>query len=102
MGIYIHGMKMPKDGEFVFIAQDGTAYKYERGDVVTYGDAYNETASAAELPPHGRLIDAGATLLEAMRCSGPVTGDGWSNWGVYALIERQPTIIPADPEKEDT
>ena len=51
-----------------------------------------------ERPPHGRLIDADATLLEAKRISGPMTGDGWSNWGVYALIERQPTVIPAEEE----
>lgn len=44
-----------------------------------------------------RLIDADAELKEARELSGPQTGDGWDNWGVYALIERQPTIdaIPA-------
>ena len=39
-----------------------------------------------------RLIDADAMLDEAKRLSGPQTGDGWDNWGVYALIGRQPTI----------
>lgn len=39
-----------------------------------------------------RLIDADALLSEAKRISGPVTGDGWDNFGVYALIERQKTI----------
>ena len=39
-----------------------------------------------------RLIDAAAMLMDAVRISGPDTGDGWSNWGVYALIERQPAI----------
>ena len=39
-----------------------------------------------------RLIDADATLDEAKRLSGSFSGDGWDNWGVYALIERQPTI----------
>ena len=39
-----------------------------------------------------RLIDADAELKEAKELSGPQTGDGWDNWGVYALIERQPTI----------
>lgn len=38
-----------------------------------------------------RYIDADAMLAEAKRLSGPQTGDGWDNWGVYALIERQPT-----------
>ena len=39
-----------------------------------------------------RLIDADAELKEAKELSGQQTGDGWDNWGVYALIERQPTI----------
>ena len=44
-----------------------------------------------------RPIDADAMLDEAKRLSGPQTGDGWDNWGVYALIGRQPTIdaVPA-------
>lgn len=37
-----------------------------------------------------KYIDADKLLEEAKRLSGPHTGDGWSNWGVYALIERQP------------
>ena len=39
-----------------------------------------------------RLIDADKALAEAKRISGPITGDGWDNYGVYALIERQPTV----------
>jgi ribosomal protein L37AE/L43A len=39
-----------------------------------------------------KYIDADALLSEAKRLSGPQTGDGWSNWGVYALIERQPAV----------
>ena len=35
-------------------------------------------------------IDRDALLAEAKRISGPMTGDGWDNWGVYALINRQP------------
>lgn len=38
-----------------------------------------------------RYVDADAMLQEARRLSGPITGDGWDNWGVYALIQRQPT-----------
>lgn len=37
-----------------------------------------------------KYIDADKLLEEAKRLSGPHTGDGWSNWGVFALIERQP------------
>ena len=39
-----------------------------------------------------KYIDADALLKEAKRLSGPQTGDGWDNWGVYALIERQPAV----------
>lgn len=35
-------------------------------------------------------IDREVLLAEAKRISGPMTGDGWDNWGVYALINRQP------------
>ena len=38
------------------------------------------------------LISRKAIMNEAKRISGPMTGDGWDNWGVYALIERQPSI----------
>ena len=37
-------------------------------------------------------IDRDALLAEAKRISGPMTGDGWDNWGVYALINRQPAV----------
>ena len=45
------------------------------------------------------LIDRAAILSEAKRLAGPQTGDGWDNWGVYALIERQPIIeaVPLGP-----
>lgn len=38
-----------------------------------------------------RYVDAVSMMEEAKRLSGPITGDGWDNWGVYALIARQPT-----------
>ena len=63
MSILIH-MEMPKDGECIVVSSDGTAYKYNPGDVVMYGDAYNETADAIELPPHGRLGDLDALMAE--------------------------------------
>ena len=39
-----------------------------------------------------RPIDADALLAEAKQLSWPFTGDGWDNFGVYELIERQPTL----------
>lgn len=46
-----------------------------------------------------KYIDADALLKEAKRLSGPQTGDGWDNWGVYALIERQPAAN-VEPRRE--
>jgi hypothetical protein len=37
-----------------------------------------------------KFIDADKLLAEAKDLSGPITGDGWYNFGVYSLIERQP------------
>lgn len=45
------------------------------------------------------LISRKAILNEAKRLSGPITCDGWDNWGVYGLIERQPSV-PAVPLDE--
>lgn len=46
-----------------------------------------------------RYINADELLAEAKRLSGPQTGDGWDNWGVYALIERQPTANVVERKK---
>lgn len=54
-----------------------------------------------ELPPHGDLIDQEKIYAEAVELSGPITGDGWDNFGVYDLIKRQPVIVPAKREGED-
>lgn len=47
---------------------------------------------------HGDLVDRQVLMDEAKRISGPITGDGWDNWGVYALIDRQPAIVEAEGE----
>lgn len=47
---------------------------------------------------HGDLVDRRTLMDEAKRLSGPITGDGWDNWGVYALIDRQPAIVEAEGE----
>lgn len=52
------------------------------------------------LPPHGDLIDQSKIYAEAVELSGPITGDGWDNFGVYDLIKRQPVVVPA--ERSDT
>ena len=117
MGIYIHGMKMPKDGECIVISSCGTARKYDPGDVLMYGDAYNEMADAVELPPHGRLIDADALIAdlkrqcrEVFRVDAVSPDDFWITrieaynerlWGTWCesffdYLQTRPTIIPAE------
>lgn len=53
----------------------------------------NEVDLSKDLISKSKLYD------EAVRLSGPFTGDGWDNWGVYNLIMRQPTI-EAEPVVE--
>lgn len=48
------------------------------------------------------LISRSVLLAEAKRLSGPQTGDGWDNWGVYALIERQPAVVRPNGTWVDT
>lgn len=56
-----------------------------------------------EIPDeHGRLVDADKLLAEAKEQSGPMTGDGWDNWGVYDLIERQKTVVEAEEKSNET
>ena len=93
MSILINGMEMPKEGE-CFTVQ---IFRFN-GEVICTELYCADTYPVIELPSHGRLIDADAMLLEAKQISGPITGDGWDNYGVYALIERQPTVIEAEGE----
>lgn len=46
----------------------------------------NEVDLSKDLISKSKLYD------EAVRLSGPFTGDGWDNWGVYNLIMRQPPV----------
>ena len=67
-------------------------------------DCYEDRPNWCPLRPlpekHGDLIDRNAILEEAKRISGPITGDGWDNWGVYALIDRQPTVVESEWQSE--
>ena len=95
MGIYIHGMAMPKDRAVIEIHPVGnyacTKYGFVIGRVI-------------ELPPHGRLIDA--DNLERMFAdidNAPYSGfDGedpfYSTGDAVQIIRLAPTILPADPE----
>lgn len=95
-GIYIPGMKMPKGGECVVVSSDGTAYKYEPGDVVMYSDAYNEMADVIELPPHGRLADIDGLLkvIEELKWCLFRTDEEYNS--MFDLINESETIIEAE------
>lgn len=72
-GIYIHGIKMPKDGYIdVRLFSDGWAHIPT--DEPPY---YSKAFEAIELPPHGRF-----SIYD----------------GVIVQNDAEPTIIPADPE----
>lgn len=91
MSILIKGMEMPERMDLLRFNTDILGHMQATN--VNEEEGWFEVV---EIPPHGRLIDADKLLKEAKRLSGPMTGDGWDNWGVYALIERQPTVIEAE------
>lgn len=98
-GIYIPGMKMPKAG-YCFIV-------FHNGEVWGDGKRIGKVATAVELPPHGRLIDADK-LYKSIQAQTEII----RKWGIDELteiadllekgflqeIENADTIIPADPE----
>lgn len=112
--ILIKGMKMPHDGEFKHIRI------YDNGDVtVEFSDGEAVIAHASSVPPHGDLIDR-----DALRSSIKESIDECHKWAdevdkdtmMYARISQSigtfvecslrakaaPTIIPAEPLKEET
>ena len=90
MGVYIEGMKMPKEGEhplWIALHSDGTV-EYNANK----GDGWQMT-TAVPVPPHGRLGDLDA-LAESVRNPGifpPVVSSE-----VLAFLRNAPTIIPAE------
>lgn len=102
--ILIRGMEMPKnDNDFLklVIFNDGRCFV-----AVGENDVTSKTGvvTAQEVPPHERLIDAGALFKAMFKCQdGSIIGDkgidGWPHEATYAEIKRfirhAPTIIPA-------
>lgn len=106
MGIYIPGMKMPKDGcKSCAFAICGVCFIRANLD-----KPYEVTHSCPliELPPHGRLIDADAlmggwmNLREATKYGNKTKeqiSHSYSTMMMYEIadvIEDAPTIIPAE------
>lgn len=84
--IVIEGLAMPKgeDDGILIALYDGKAHKI----------GTKETFTASEVPVHGRLIDADA--LEASCFMGS------SSFYTQSDIDYAPTIIRAEPPKEET
>lgn len=114
MSILITGIDMPTKGNPITVAiyPDGTAE----------WEAQNKAGTAVHVPPHGRLIDADAFAVEMKKRQDAC--DEWrddiKNGGGYGTelfyradsflgamcetkltLEKMPTIIPADPPKEE-
>lgn len=90
MRIYIPNVKLPLIGKLRITAYpNGREYISTDDGVICITPS--ATVGAIEVLPHGRLIDADAL------CEGLV-----SNHPVVIHVKNADTIIPADPEKEDT
>lgn len=88
MGIYIPGMKMPKDCRecplFGYTAEDDFMCLIQDGE---------DACPLIELPPHGRLIDADALKKQAGEFCDPM---GFIPGVAVEDIDDAPTIISAD------
>ena len=93
MGIYIKGMEMPKSCILCDLShEDGWCPAKQ-----DYIDRYSfETCPLVPIPPHGRLIDADGLMREMPNV---ILEDGEDRRTFYSVIERQPTVIPADKEE---
>ena len=95
-GIYIHGIEIPnkKNGDVLIIYPDGKC-AFEDG----------KTFQAVPVPPHGDLIDRDAyeKLLRGLGSRDYRREKGTICDAIKFLHPHYaPTIIPADPAKEET
>ena len=112
MSVVVVGMEMPSTCEecriSIEVGSDMHCPLFVGGQPQDFGRkaecGFDDRPAWCPLRPlpekHGDLIDRNAILEEAKRISGPITGDGWDNWGVYALIDRQPTIVESEGQSE--
>ena len=92
MGVYIHGMEMPEDGETITltICADGLVFEEfkEPGDVF----------QAVPVPQHGRLGDLDKLERGLRHMAKYQHGDRQQGiLGCCETIRLAPTIIPAEP-----
>ena len=102
MGIYIPGMKMPKDEKAIHleIHSDGTVLMWQMGD------DDKVVGTAIELPPHGRLGDLDAMAAkddadyeDAMECIADISTRSIVckiHYGAQKMIAEAETILPAE------
>lgn len=96
MGVYIHGMEMPEDGETVTltICADGLVFE----EFKELGDVFH----AVPVPPHGDLVDR--TELREIAIS--LLDEAVTDQEAYAIRKmwsrfgKMPVFIPA--EEDDT
>ena len=108
MSVLIKGMEMPKscyDCDLAFQDQDSEHNVYWLCGVNHQNASMWErlpNCPLIELPPHGRLIDADNLLTDK---SINIIGKGMIFGGQYVFSESEivnaPTIIPAEPPKEE-
>lgn len=109
MSVIVKGMRMPDTCEecqvscevgsdlHCQVTDDGNKWGWKKSE--NGFESRPDWCPLVELPEkHGPMIDCQALLEEARRLSGPLTGDGWSNQGMFSLIARQPTIVEAEGE----
>lgn len=85
MGVYIKGIKMPKEGRLTLqISADGAVYVVNSCSIA----AETYTTDAVHVPSHGRLIDADALVHSYYHAP------SFSN--LCRAINAAPTIIPAE------
>lgn len=100
MGIYIHGVSMPKNGEMLVLCVGYNGKVLHPIEFATEDFLFAETGKTAiELPPHGRLGDLDALERNLREMADYQHGDRQQGiLGCCSTICSAPTIITAAPE----
>ena len=103
MSVLIKGMEIPdKCGHCRF----ATAFECEvTKNFITTFNVRQQDCPLVPVPPHGRLIDADALVKEVEDIAKELPSDsvGAERFKLFAeFITEMPTIIPAEPPKEET
>ena len=110
MGMYIEGMEVPKDGMLEFVITDKGAVILTSRSIRVDGNEYfeplltpQELYHAIPVPAHGRLIDADALYDDCALDHGYEVMATTTRINEYMQlkIDGAPTIIPAEPGKEE-